>query len=80
MRLEVMMGCKRSICVTVNRHWLTALSNDEWQVDSRIEIGKYSDHLSVIVFGGYSYAGAKIDNRKQDVRSSSGRLVEQKCF
>jgi hypothetical protein len=53
-RLKVMMRCERSICVAIDRHWLTALSNDEWQVNSRVEIGKDSDHLFVIVFGGYS--------------------------
>ena len=75
-RLEIMISCKRSVGITVYRYRRSALADDEWQINSRVEIGKHSDLLFVIVFGGYSYAGAKIDNRKQDVRSSSSQQVE----
>jgi hypothetical protein len=74
-----MVRCERGIGITVYRHWRSSLFDDELQINSRVEMGKYSDHLSVIVFGGSSYARAKIDNRKQDVRSSLGQQVEQRC-
>jgi hypothetical protein len=63
-RLKVMMRCERSICVAIDRHWLTALSNDEWQVDGGIEIGKYTDHFPVVIFGGKGNARTKEDNRE----------------
>ena len=74
-RLEIMMSCKRSVGITLYRYRRSALADEEWQINSRVEISEHSDHLSVIVFRGYSYAGAKIDNMKQDVRSSSSQQV-----